>query len=247
MSQKSSTLSQPRSFAPVLIALLAPVGFSAAVRADVDESRAWDQAEIPVRVAGGANIDRALMETITLEAMQAWNDTGLAPLLVLDEGPAVEGFGNDGVNQIFFVTEGWTGTPQDLASTKSSVISESRTVVDADILLNAEHHVFSTDMPASDVDLQSLVTHEIGHLLGLRHVEEPEAAMFPKLDPHTTHKRELTEHDLSALEEAYASFVRDDMQGGCSQTSPSSNAPFLLFALALIGLRRSNRKVRRHR
>jgi predicted Zn-dependent protease len=246
MSHRSSDLSHSRSLSPSLLALLVLNGFSTASRADVEESRAWDQAEIPIRVAAGANIDRARMEALTLEAMQVWNDTGLAPLLVLDDGPAAEGFANDGVNQILFVTDGWLGAPQDLASTKSSVVKESRIVLDADILLNAEHHVFSTDTPASDIDLQSLLTHELGHLLGLRHVEETEAAMFPKLDPHTTNKRELTEHDLSALEEAYANFVREDMQGGCSQTSPSTTAPALLLALALMSLRRSNKRARRH-
>jgi hypothetical protein len=207
-----------------------------------EEDRAWSVAEVPCTIAAGPGVDRAEMRRVVLAAMQTWNDAGVGPLLVLDDGEDATEAAFDGVNQIFFVGDGWAYDKRELGRTLSNVESDTRRILDADIVINAEHHVFSTTTPATDVDLQSLVTHELGHLLGIRHLSDEEAAMFEKLDPQTTEKRDLSDHDVEALHTIYADIELTETNAGCSQVASSGHGPFAALAMLLVVMRRARSK-----
>ncbi|KAI3866882.1 hypothetical protein MKX03_027115, partial [Papaver bracteatum] len=51
-------------------------------------------------------------------------------------------------------------------------------------------------------DLESVATHEIGHLLGLGHSSIPDAVMFPSLASRTK-KTELTSDDILGVQKLY--------------------------------------------
>lgn len=53
-------------------------------------------------------------------------------------------------------------------------------------------------------DLQSLMTHELGHFFGLSHSSDPEAVMYAYVQNSCDDNRRLTESDLNALREANA-------------------------------------------
>jgi hypothetical protein len=112
--------------------------------------------------------------------------------------------GNDGVNLICFVCSGDFSEEEDtLAVTFTTVISEgSETgrILDSDILFNPNKD-YSTEGALGNEDLQTVATHEIGHLLGLSHSGVVRAVMFPFAPDN---ERTLSYDDVAAISTVYA-------------------------------------------
>lgn len=106
-------------------------------------------------------------------------------------------------------------------SQTTTIAVTTPTILGGDILLNSsgfEFELFPSDFaagvdplpPACDTvkcaDLQSIVTHEVGHLLGLtEHSSDPNATMFAFYDPLTTgiEQRTLAQDDIDRIRDLY--------------------------------------------
>lgn len=74
-------------------------------------------------------------------------------------------------------------------------------ILDGDIDFNGEEFYWTAtdDRASADTDVQNTVTHELGHLIGLDHTDDPDATMFGSSSSGDFDKRDLGDDDLAAL------------------------------------------------
>ena len=88
----------------------------------------------------------------------------------------------------------------------TSVVGSGR-MVDADIFVNEGRfaHSVSSEPESGKADLESVITHELGHLLGFDHTQTSDAVMFNSLGTGVA-KRALHPIDVTGLCELYACY-----------------------------------------
>jgi hypothetical protein len=130
-------------------------------------------------------------------------------LIQFTEAPTVTGpkdaVTSDGVNLIFFDetnATGLFGNPSIVAQTVVTT-NGSGLITDADIVLNGRDHTFAVGAVSGAFDVQSVVTHEIGHLLGFDHSGILAASMSIDTAPGEVDLRTLTEDGRAAARTVY--------------------------------------------
>ena len=121
-----------------------------------------------------------------------------------------------------------------------------------------------TDIPTKiEYDLQAIVTHEVGHFIGIAHSPDPSAVMYASYPPGSISQRTLTPDDVGAVCEIYppkSGVVCDSTpRGGFTATcddppsssgcavagSEDTNASFAFSTMLGLGLLAMVRLVRR--
>jgi hypothetical protein len=172
--------------------------------------------------------------------LQASCSTGAAStpsIDVRDLGPvpcahhAYDKTGGPNQNVIVFQDDAW---PYDVPGSTSLIIAlttvtsnvETGEIYDADIELNTKDYPIvpvPSDGPAGAFDLQSVLTHEIGHFLGLAHSPLPDAVMFASGDGQGgTTKRALTAEDVRGI---CAIYVPDGTRSVSTLVDASGRTP----------------------
>lgn len=100
------------------------------------------------------------------------------------------------------------------------------------ILLNAEGGTGAEISNLSDFDLKILLTHELGHLLGLGHSSEPRALMYYSISGKTEIR--LIQDDADGLSFLYPRNEFSEGAFGCSAVHPAR--PLRPGFLGLVGL-----------
>ncbi len=161
------------------------------------------------------------------------------------------------VNVVLFQDDDWKyrGIDGTLAKTSATFDTVTGEIFDADIEVNtAFNNVTISDEPGKIAyDLQAILTHEVGHFLGIGHSADERSTMYPAYSPGTTAIRNLTDDDRKAVCAAYpptsTAACNQEPRGGFSPTcedapaapatgcssAPAQPGPASLSALATLG------------
>jgi len=154
-------------------------------------------------------------------------------------------------------------------------------ILDADMMINDEFATGSfaggpyancpdTGCEGTDADLASIVTHEVGHFIGIGHSNVRDATMFASANRKSIEKRTLELDDRNAVCDIYPPGSLDEScnpaptggldlncetdacpepssgSGGCSAARTPADAPWAGLVAALLGLTVLRRRSGRH-
>lgn len=198
----------------------------------------WASRCVEVRVdrTASSQANLATIRTTTATALAKWANvacdpcgaTGQPSLVVTEAGPTDCEFGvnKDGpnTNVVVFRDSAWTHDPGMLALTTVSFKRDTGEIIDADIEVNSDITVqkISTGAANPDAfDLESILTHEAGHLVGIAHSPVADATMRPRYDKGDLSLRDLAPDDVCAV----CAAAPPGRDAPCNGTSQASCAP----------------------
>jgi hypothetical protein len=185
----------------------------------------WQQESVTVSVE--ASVDTMGQDAFdaVVRAASEWQAApGILPTLVVQRGPEDPiGYRRSGKNKntVRFAADGDPLANGALAITVITFDAHAKEILDADVVLNGEHGFDFFDHDARDegrstYDLQNVLTHELGHLLGLgEDLTDVNATMYAFSQPGETGKRDLEVVDEMSIADLYSEDFDPDVQGGC--------------------------------
>lgn len=202
--------------------------------------------------------EEAELEASVKASFQVWTDIDCSDIVFNYQGSGssyTAGFNNSGGNQnVVTVVTDWKYAPAAIAITTTTYATSGR-MYDADIEINHEYFEFmnvaTTPGCSSEMDLQNILTHEAGHVLGLAHSLHSEATMYGSGPVCETIKRSLDEDDIEAICQIYpagesvqqcdgsaVSAVTEERSSGCGAAGRPIDRDLgvLLFGLGLVAL-----------
>jgi hypothetical protein len=163
-------------------------------------------------------VDLAAATEVLEHAFTAWQevscaDTGQPPAIHIDHRygnvacPLHEYNQTDAnANIIVFRDDSWPYEASDnvLALTTVTYSNKSGSIFDVDIEVNSTQRISVGDpVPTTSYDLQSIMTHEAGHFLGMAHSLDSEATMWPQYSSGTMSFRMLALDDADGICSVY--------------------------------------------
>jgi MYXO-CTERM domain-containing protein len=181
--------------------------------------------ELQVMPAGSARISQPELVSALGRAAAAWSALPGTPALEVSEGTSST-WASDGVNGVY-VLERWPFTDERLAVTVSTYAEGTGALIDTDILINGEMELAVLEPEDADpeeadterYDLVLVLTHELGHALGLDESDVTDATMWHRIGPGETARRELATDDVDGALALYSGAVDTGPtgpDGGCS-------------------------------
>lgn len=224
----------------------------------------WESREIPYRihVAGSADLDDGSDIDAVKASFDAWSGLPCANFRFRFDGlsEATEAGQADDprVNLVVWREDpaAWIElgySPLYYAVTTLSFSRRTAALEDADIEVNGGYHTWTTDDAIVSVDVRNVLTHEVGHVVGLDHSAYRDAVMYRRAAAGETSKRALTDDDIAGVcflypppdEDPPWSGQHDDEGGGCAlgEGRGGATAPLLLLGawIALVAVCRVRR------
>ena len=157
---------------------------------------------------GSMNIPKSFVQAVMAESFATWSALdcgGTTATISFSELAEVSchntEFNKSGANAsiLLFQDTQWhyKGVDNTLAKTTVTFDADSGEILDADIEVNHAYNEFTVSDSVVVFDLQSVLTHEIGHFIGLDHTLDPDATMFAGYDEGSTSLRTLEPDDIA--------------------------------------------------
>ncbi len=168
-----------------------------------------------VQQDGSEHIDLEVIRDVVTKSFVEWSDRecpegGIATMAFTAEADAAchaAEYNEDGPNAniVLFQDYRWSYTSEDNTLAKTTVTYDTETgeILDADIEMNHAYNELTTSDDDVAYDLQSILTHEIGHFVGLDHTLDFIATMNAGYQEGTTELRTLEDDDIAGLCAAY--------------------------------------------
>jgi hypothetical protein len=184
-----------------------------------------------------------------VQAVAAWSAQDGTPSLSTTMGTSAGQVAVDGVNTILYAPHGYARAGNALAITFVSFDENTGDILDTDIVINGAHafsifaagtHAPTGTLPvatesgsggddsALKFDLQHVVTHEMGHALGLGDVTDDSAdVMFAYTMPNDASLRAPASDDLAGVTDLYADSASSATatSGGCGASVAAKRVP----------------------
>lgn len=197
----------------------------------------WETAHLDVFVgAPPSGVTDAAMRNAVRSGATAWSRPS-APLLVVASTRATAAYtpGRPGVD--VRVLSPWPHPSGLLATTMTMYQESTGALLDADVLINpaTRFAVVSATSGANRWDVQSVVTHELGHVLGLDESDVRAATMWPIIAAGDIGPRSLAGDDRRGLDGIYDG-VTLSSAGGCARSTVAAPGarPEALVVLAVL-------------
>jgi hypothetical protein len=216
----------------------------------------WPSSVITMHVDAGLRqqFGKEEVDSSLSMATDAWRGLPNVPDLAISAEPA-RGYRADERTNGIYLMNPWPFAKEQLAVTVSTYDLDGR-MIGADILINGESSYAllpdGDDQPGMPQhDLAAVLTHEMGHVLGLdESPDDKTATMWPYIRGGDVHQRTLTEDDEQGVVEAYRGVALDAAAGGCTQASVvgvrSHSSTLQLASLILAALWIGRRRAHRH-
>jgi hypothetical protein len=167
------------------------------------------------------------VDRVVSEATAAWQGLSGAPELLKNEGaPGPRGYAGGAPDNGVYLVKDWDLQENALAVTVATFETTTGRIVDADVLVNANHPFGlmpdGPDAKSDKYDLAAVLTHEMGHVLGLGESNDDRmATMWPSVATGETHQRDIDDDDQLGVEDAYATGALSETEaaGGCGGAS----------------------------
>ncbi|HVZ32235.1 MAG TPA: matrixin family metalloprotease, partial [Polyangiaceae bacterium] len=185
----------------------------------------WQQPTVTISVDPSVDgMGTTAYDAVVLAATTWQNAPGILPTLVVERGAEDDvGYHRNGTNHntVRFAADGDPLANGALAITVITFDAHAKQILDADVILNGEHGFafYDHDMRNQGMatyDVQNVLTHEFGHLLGLGedYVDE-DATMFAYSQPGEIGKRDLETVDKNSISTLYDKEFEPPAQAGC--------------------------------
>lgn len=225
----------------LIVLLLAPTSARAyAVRSGAGgHTTRWAEGRIELRV------DPAIDAHLVARAADAWAEAPTAPAIVVaGRTMAAPGFRFDAPNEngVYLVRGRWDHGAA-LAVTITTSDEASGAILDSDVLVSDRDDLVA-DAPSTGYDLESVVTHELGHLLGLGESADPAATMYARTPRGSREARTLDADDRAGIAALYPTLPPTLEAYGCTTAEGSSGGAALVVLAAILALRGARRPAR---
>jgi len=162
----------------------------------------WRSGDLPVSVAFAgelAGISDDLRAVLDVSG-RAWSvpSCTVARFVAADPRAFTGTEAENGKNDIVVHTTDWPAPLATGAAGHTILYTLGERIVEADIHLNAKDFAFAVGAVPGKIDLQSILIHELGHVLGIGHSSDPRATMNAGL-PSGIAARSLEKDDREAV------------------------------------------------